>query len=254
MAGRLEGKIAIITGTGGSMGQAAALLFAQEGASIVGCDYRPEWAEETLSKVRARGGRMVSLNSCDLTNPALCEELVALAMKEFGRIDILYNNAAMATFASIPDMTPETFRKAIVEELDLVFFLCRAAWPRLIEAGGGSIINTASKAAIRGNPNLGYTAHAAAKGAVVALTRQLAVDGGPYKIRANSLSPGTIRTKQAEAYLKDVKWHAAATSRMLLKRLGEPEDVANCALFLASDESKWVTGIDLLVDGGACAW
>jgi len=254
MAGRLEGKVAVITGTGGSMGQAAAMLFAREGAAIVGCDYNRNAGEETVEMVRAKNGRMVSLNSCDLTNPAMADELIALAMKEYGRIDILYNNAAMATFASIEDMTPELFRKAIVDELDLVFYLCRAAWPKLIAAGGGSIINTASKSGIRGNPTLGNTAHAAAKGGVIALTRQLAVDGGPHRIRANAVSPGPVRTKQTASFLSDEKWQAAAISRTLLKIVGEPEDIAYCALYLASNESKWVTGINIVLDGGSSAW
>lgn len=254
MTGRLEGKVAVITGTGGSMGQSAAMLFAREGAAIVGCDYDQKAGEETVEMVRAAGGRMVSLNNCDLTDASMSDELVALAIKEFGRIDVLYNNAAMATFASIEDMTPEKFRKGMVDELDLVFYMCRAAWPKLIEGGGGSIINTGSKSGVRANPTLGNTAHAAAKGAVIALTRQLAVDGAPFGIRANSVSPGAVRTKQTASFLADPKWEEWAANRTLLKVVGEPQDIAYCALYLASDEAKWVTGTNMLIDGGASCW
>ena len=254
MADRLKDRVAVITGTGGGIGRAAALLFAQEGATVVGSDYDRTTGSETVEMVRARGGRMVSHNDCDLTDPAMAQDLVDLAIKEYGRIDVLYNSAAKGTFASIEDMTPEKFRKGIVDELDLVFYLCRAAWPKLIATGGGSIVNTGSKSGLRGNPMIGNTAHAASKGAVIALTRQLAIDGAPHGIRANSISPAIVRTKQTESVLSNEKWRIEATSRIPLRRVGEPEDVAYAALFLASDEARWITGTDLVVDGGATAW
>ena len=254
MTNRLAGKVAIITGTGGSMGRAASLLFAREGAAIVGCDTNRAEGERTVELVRAAGGRMAADNDCDLTDPAKSDALVNLAMREFGRLDIVFNIAGRAAFAPIEDMTPEKFRRGIEGELDIVLYLCRAAWPKLIAGGGGSIISIASKSGRRGNPQLGNTAHAAAKGAIIAMMRQLAVDGAPHGVRANAISPGVIRSNATARLLADDKWRKDAIARTLIKRIGEPEDVAHCALYLASDESGWVTGANIPVDGGASAW
>ncbi len=189
MAGRLDRKVAIITGTGGSMGRAAALRFVEEGARVVGCDIHPASGEETLAEVRRAGGNMVSLSGCDLSDIVGARETVQLALDSYGRVDVVFNNAAMAWFGWIEEMPPATFRRTMVHEVDLVFNLCQAAWPHLVAGGGGSIINMASKAAKCGNPNLGGVAHSAAKGAVMAMTRQLAVEGGRHGIRVNSISP-----------------------------------------------------------------
>lgn len=254
MTGRLDGKVAIITGTGGSMGQAAALRFAAEGAKVVGCDIHPSSSDETLAQVWQAGGIMVSMSNCDLSDMAQAKALTQFALDSFGRIDVVFNNAAMAWFGWIDEMPPETFRKTITHEVDLVFNLCQAAWPNLIAAGGGSIVNTASKAGKCGNPNLGGIAHAAAKGAVIAMTRQLATEGGPHRIRANSISPGLVVTKQTKPLLADPEWKAKMMGQIMLDYIGEPDDVAGCAVFLASDDARFVTGADLAVDGGATAW
>ncbi|HVV95058.1 MAG TPA: SDR family NAD(P)-dependent oxidoreductase [Hyphomicrobiales bacterium] len=254
MTGRLDGKVAIITGTGGSMGHAAALRFAAEGAKVVGCDIHPSSGDETLAEVRQAGGTMVSMSNCDLSDIAQAKALVQLALDSFGRIDVVYNNAAMAWFGWVDEMPPETFRKTMVHEVDLVFNLCQAAWPHLIAAGGGSIVNTASKAGKCGNPNLGGIAHAAAKGAVIAMTRQLATEGGRHRIRANSISPGLVVTKQTRPLLADPGWKSKMMEQIMLDYIGEPDDIAGCAVFLASDDARFVTGADLAVDGGATAW
>ena len=254
MTGRLDGKVAIITGSGGSMGQAAALRFAAEGAKVVGCDIHPSSSDETLALVRQAGGIMVSMSNCDLSDMAHAEAVTRFALDSFGRIDVVYNNAAMAWFGWIDEMPPETFRKTMTHEVDLVFNLCQAAWRHLIAAGGGSIVNTASKAGKCGNPNLGGIAHAAAKGAVIAMTRQLATEGGPHRIRANSISPGLVVTKQTKPLLADPEWKAKMMGQIMLDYIGEPDDVAGCAVFLASDDARFVTGADLAVDGGATAW
>ncbi|ROZ74992.1 SDR family NAD(P)-dependent oxidoreductase [Ramlibacter sp. WS9] len=253
MKGRLQDKVCVITGTGGSIGRAAALRFAEEGAWVVGCDTNAAAAEETVELVAAAGGRMVSLAPADLTTMAGCQALADFAVGEYGRIDVLFNNAAMAHFNWIEDITEEEWRRNTRDEVDIVFFMTKAAWPHL-KSSGGTIVNTASLTGWRVFRTLGGLAHATAKMGIIGMTKQLAMEGREYGMRANSISPGVIETTQTREQLKDKEWADYMLGKTLLGRLGKPGEVANVAVFLASDESSFVTGIDIKVDGGMAVW
>jgi NAD(P)-dependent dehydrogenase (short-subunit alcohol dehydrogenase family) len=253
MALRLSNKVCVITGTGGSIGRAAALAFAREGASVVGCDVNVVAAEATVDLVHAQGGQMVSLQPCQLSKAADCHALVDLAVRTFGRIDVLFNNAAMAYFNWLEDITDDEWARDLREEVNLVFFLTRAAWPHL-KASHGVVVNMASLNALLSFKTLPSLAHTTAKAGIIGMTRQLAMEGREHAIRANSISPGLIETNQTREQLKDPEWASAMLGKTLLGRLGRPEEVANVALFLASNESSYVTGVDIVVDGGMKVW
>jgi NAD(P)-dependent dehydrogenase (short-subunit alcohol dehydrogenase family) len=252
MGRRLENKIAIITGTASGQGRAAAILFASEGCKIVGCDLRVEGMQETVEIVKGAGGQMISFQPCDLTDPGQVKELIDLAVNTYGGFDILYNNAGTAWFAPMEKMTTKIWRDTISSELDTVYNVSREAWPYLIVRGGGSIINVGSLSGKVTHEAIPGVAHCATKGGIIAMTRQLAMEGGKYGIRANTISPGLIRTPQTEALINSPAIDSLVR-QMMIKRVGKPEDIAYCALFLASDESSWITGADIAVDGGASA-
>ncbi|MBX5455664.1 MAG: SDR family oxidoreductase [Thermogemmatispora sp.] len=253
MSGRLQGKVAIITGTASGQGRVAALRFAAEGCKIVGCDLNVAGAEETVRLVREAGGEMVSLQPCNLSDPEQAQQVVELAVKTYGGFDILYNNAGTAWIAPIEQMTTRMWHDTLRSELDTVYYMCKAAWPHLIARGGGSIINVGSVSAKFGSEDVPGLAHAASKGAVIAMTRQLAAEGGKYGIRANTISPALIRTPQTEWAISSGALDGIMR-KLMLKRIGTPEDVVFCAIYLASDEASWVTGADFAVDGGASAF
>jgi NAD(P)-dependent dehydrogenase (short-subunit alcohol dehydrogenase family) len=253
MSGRLSDKVCIVTGSGGSMGRATALTFAREGGLVVGCDVATESAEETLETVRAAGGRMVSMQPCRLSDPADCAKLVELAVHEFGRIDVLFNLAARSHFSRLEDFTDEEWDAARKDEVDLVFYLTRAAWPYL-KASRGVVVNMASLNGSLSFKLLPALAHTTNKAAIIGMTRQLALEGSKHGIRVNSISPGFIESNATRAELEDEAFGREMVARTLLGRFGQPEDVANVALFLACDESAYVTGIDLIVDGGMKVW
>jgi len=253
MSGRLSGKVCIVTGTGGSMGRATALTFAREDALLVGCDVAVEPAEETLEAVRAAGGQMVSLQPCRLSDPADCAKLVELAVSELGRIDVLFNLAARSHFHRLEDFTDEEWAAAQQDEINLVFYLTRVAWPHL-KASHGVVVNMASLNGSLSFKLLASLAHTTNKAAIIGMTRQLALEGSEHGIRVNSISPGFIESNATRGELEDEEWAREMLSRTLLGRFGKPEEVANVALFLASEESSYVTGIDLVVDGGMKVW
>jgi NAD(P)-dependent dehydrogenase (short-subunit alcohol dehydrogenase family) len=251
---RLAGKIALITGIGGGQGREAAVRFASEGALVVGCDIDGAAAQDTLTAVRAAGlDADIASGDVDLGDPEQAKAWVDSTSGRHGRIDIVYNNGSAARFGSIADLSVDDWRFTIRNELDLVFFVTKYAWPVLIRSGGGVVINTASVAGWTGNRSVPFVAHMATKGGVIAMTRQMAAEGGPVGIRAVSISPGTIVTPGTADVLAVPQVRDALVAQSLIPRLGTPADVVGLAVFLASDEAGYITGADFVVDGGLTA-
>ena len=248
---RLEGKVVLISGTGGGQGRAAALRFAADGAIIVGCDVSGAADAETAGLVTEAGGIMTTM-VCDLGDPAEAQAWVDRAVSDHGRVDVVYNNASAAKFGSIADLSIDDWRFTIRNELDLVFLTTKFAWPHLAKRGG-AIINVASTAGWQGSRGNGTIAHNATKGGVIAMTRQMALEGAPLGIRANSISPGFIITPGTRAFAENPAVRAQLTNSIPLGRPGEPEDVVGMAAFLASDEAAVITGADIIIDGGTTA-
>ena len=247
---RLRDKSAIVTGATSGMGRAMAVLFAREGASVV-CNGRDAArGAQVVDEITAQGGRALFVAG-DVTKPETSERLVAEATRAFGGVDVAVANAGVLGLGSITELPVETWKSTLATNLDSVFYLMRAAIPGLRARGGGSIVVNASIAAYKAFPN--HPAYCASKGAVVALVRQVAVDVGP-SIRVNALCPGPVDTPllwdSAVAFPDPAEAVAAAGRRTLLRRLGQPDDVARAALFLASSDSAWITGSALTVDGG----
>ncbi|MDX9688491.1 MULTISPECIES: SDR family NAD(P)-dependent oxidoreductase [Halopseudomonas] len=250
--GRLKGKVALITGTGGGQGRVAALRFAREGALVVGCDTNAAEHQITADLLSEEGFTLYGSAPVDLGDHEQAKAWVEAAVAEFGKIDILYNNASAARFAPVQDMTIEDWHFTIRNEVDLLFYTTKYAWNHLAEQKG-VIINVSSTAAWGGSKVAGISAHSAAKGAVVSFTRQLAVEGAPVGIRAVSLSPGFIATPGTAAFMENPVARAALLDGVLMDRPGEPEEVVSMAVFVASDEASFITGSDIVIDGGLLA-
>lgn len=249
---RLKNKVALITGTGGGQGRAAALRFTAEGALVIGCDVKVDGNHETLELVKAAGGSMVAMEPVDLGDPAQAKKWVEDAAAVHGRIDILYNNASAARFAPIESFPIEDWQFTVRNELDLVFYVIRFAWPHLVKRGG-VIINTASVAGLIGS-GPGGAGHAATKGAVIALTKHLAMEGAAHNIRVVGISPGVVESPGTAPMLADPALRDMLLARNLIKRPGQPEDISGVAAFLASDDAAYITGTSIVVDGGRIAW
>ncbi|MFD8818114.1 SDR family NAD(P)-dependent oxidoreductase [Streptomyces sp. NPDC059627] len=253
---RLLGKVALVTGAGAGIGQGCALLFAEQGATVVGCDIDTEAAGRTRELAAERGVKLDVLAPLDMTVEEDARHCADTVFERHGRIDVLVTAGAIAPhMASAAEMDfAGQWTPTLRGEVDVVFLPVRAAWPHLVASGGGSIVNFASVNAFRGSGAFGMVAHCAGKSAVLGLTRQLAVEGGPSGIRANTISPGMVRTPATEsAGAHEGAAREALLARIPLGRVGTPEDIAWCAVYLASDESAWVTGGNFPVDGGVLA-
>ncbi|HYL58065.1 MAG TPA: SDR family NAD(P)-dependent oxidoreductase [Candidatus Acidoferrales bacterium] len=252
---RLKNKVAIITGAGSGQGRAASVLFAQHGAKIVACDWKPELGDETVQQVKLNGGSATFVRA-DVSSSKDIQNLISQAVAAYGRIDIIYNNAGVGFSSplSMADVlnTPEgDWDRVIAINLTSMYLTAKYGIPELIKSGGGSIVNTASIAALIGSE--AAHAYTAAKGGMVALSRALAVEFGPKNIRVNCICPGAIDTPMIAPVVDPLKKSGQPFMLSPIRRLGTPEDIAYCALYLASDESSFVTGATFVVDGGFIA-
>ena len=248
---RLQDKVAIITGAGGGMGRVAALMFAAEGARVVVAEYGEAAGRETADLVRKAGGEATFVRA-DVSQEGDAKAMVEQAIDTYGRLDCLYNNAGVMPEAdhSVTDTDVETWDAVMAVNVRGVFLGCKYAIPAMIEAGGGSIINIASFVAILGC-TVPQDAYTASKGAVLSLTRSLAVQFGPKGVRTNAICPGPVETPLLMDWL--VKDEAAKQLRLARNptgRFGKPEEIVHMAVYLASDESRWTNGASLVVDGG----
>jgi meso-butanediol dehydrogenase/(S,S)-butanediol dehydrogenase/diacetyl reductase len=250
---RLQDKVSIITGGASGMGRVAARMFAAEGARVVVADVSAPAAQSVVDEILAAGGQAVAV-VVDVSKESDAKRMVDETIAAFGRVDVLYNNASLPRFGPVGAMPDEDWSFTLRNELDLVWHSCNAAWEHLA-ATRGNIVNVASLAGLVGSRELPQAAHVATKGAVIALTRQLAAEGAPLGIRANCLSPGVIRGPAADPMLAlgDAGPLAGMVRATAFGAAGEPEDVVHAALFLASDEAAFVNGANLVVDGGASA-
>jgi NAD(P)-dependent dehydrogenase (short-subunit alcohol dehydrogenase family) len=249
--GRLDGKVALISGTARGMGRAAALEFAAQGAAVFGCDLDPAGSAETVDLVTGEGGVMAALAPADLSSAAGAGAWVAAAVERFGGVDILYNNASALRNGPLLELSDDDWHFTIKNELDIVWYCVRAAWPELVSRGGGSIINVASIAAKLGARFVGQVPHGSAKGGVLAMTKHLVVAGGPHNIRVNAMLPGLIYTPETARYIDDPDGPLPGIlAKIPLGRVGQAAEVAKLAAFLASDDASFITGAEITIDGG----
>jgi len=248
--GKLDNKVALITGAGGGIGRQSALAFAAEGAKLVLSDALEAPGSKVAAEIKAAGGAAVFIRA-DVARAAEVEAMIAFAEAEFGALHVLFNNAGIMPDedGSVVDTDEATFDKVIAVNVKGVFFGCKYGIPALLRAGGGSIINTASFVAVMGAAT-SQSAYTASKGAVLALTREIAVEFARRGIRANSLCPGPVNTPMLQTLLAEPAARARRFVHLPMGRLAEAVEIAKAAVFLASDDSSYVNGTTFLVDGG----
>jgi NAD(P)-dependent dehydrogenase (short-subunit alcohol dehydrogenase family) len=250
----LRGRVALVTGAASGIGRGAALRLAQAGAAILVLDINPEAGQRTAEEIQAQGGE-AAFQRCDVRSEADCRAAAEAAIRRFGGIDVLFNNAGVAIRKTALDLEENEWDLALDVMLKGVYLLSRQVVPHMIEAGGGSIINTGSGWSLKGGPRA--VSYCAAKGGVLNLTRAMAIDFGPHRIRVNTVCPGDIDTPMLRSECaqlgEDPKAFMEEAATRPIHRVGTPEDVANAVLFLASDMAQWITGTHLVVDGGGIA-
>lgn len=250
---RLAEKVALITGAGSGIGRESALLFAQEGAAIVVVDVNDGGGAETVAMIEANGGEATYVHA-DISQAAACANMVDVAEKSYGKLNVLFNNAGIMRHddADAVETEEDVWDMTMAVNLKGVYLGCKYGIPALRRAGGGSIINTASFVALVGaaTPQLAYTA---SKGGVLALTRELAIVHAREHIRVNALCPGPLHTELLMSYLNTPEKKERRLVHLPMGRFGEAKEMAYAALYLASDESSYVTGTDFAVDGGLTA-
>jgi NAD(P)-dependent dehydrogenase (short-subunit alcohol dehydrogenase family) len=253
--GRLAGKVAVVTGGTSGLGRAGAIRFAREGANVAVASRREEEGRRVVDEISSAGGEALFFRT-DVRVSQDVEALVAQAEDRFGKIDVLYASAGVMLTGTAPETTDEVYEQVLDVNVGGSFRLAKYGIPALVRAGGGSIVLTASELGLVGAREA--VAYCASKGAVVNMTRALAVDCGELGIRVNCLCPGPIDTPMLrdwfEAGEDPAELERRQTEPVLLKRVGEPEEIAETALFLASDASSFMTGAVVVADGGATAW
>ena len=248
---RLDGKVCVITGAGGGMGRVASQLFAAEGARVVVAEFAEAAGEETVRLVREAGGQ-ASFVKVDVSSEPSARAMIEHAVATYGRVDVLYNNAGVMPEAdnSVIDTDVATWDEVMAVNVRGVFLGCKYAIPRMVDQGAGSIINIASFVALLGC-SVPQDAYTASKGALISLTRSLAVQFGPKGVRTNAICPGPVETPLLMDWLvKDEEAKRIRLARNPSGRFGKPEEIVHMAMYLASDESRWTNGAQLVVDGG----
>jgi NAD(P)-dependent dehydrogenase (short-subunit alcohol dehydrogenase family) len=251
---RLEGRVAIVTGGAAGIGRAAATALAGEGAAVVVADVNGEGAREVAAAIGRDGGRALGVG-CDVTRADDCRRAVETAVGTFGRLDILFNNAGIIRRADVVETTEDEWDRVMAVNVKSIFLMSRSAIPAMAAAGGGAIVNTGSGWGLKGGARA--VSYCASKGAVVNMTRAMAIDHGPQGIRVNCVCPGDtdtgmLRDEARQLGEPEERFLAEAADRPL-DRLGQPGDIANAVVYLVSDEAGWITGTTLVVDGGGLA-